>query len=1128
MLATLAATSVAVSGLAVAAPAHAAPPEPGSVAAAPPAQEPLFDDGRYVVLLNELPTAVYDGRITGYPATKPADGERFDATTRAAQRYSDLLERLQDDVLERVGIPEREVTTEYTTVTNGFAAELTGEEAAELSKDPAVLSVSPDVLLQPTTNESPDFLGLTGEAGVWAQLGGREDAGEDTVIGIVDSGIWPESRSFRAFEDQPGRDEVAADLDYTGICDPGEDGSFADACNNKLIGGRYYVETFGADRIADFEYLSPRDAGGHGTHTASTAAGRYTEDVTSEGRTYDYVSGMAPGARLAAYKVCWDGQPGGVSGCFTSDSVSAINDAVADGVDAINFSISGTTFDYTSPVEIAFLNAAVANVFVAASSGNSGPGASSTNHPSPWLTTVAASTHKILESTLELGNGETFIGASVTEGIGQTPAVLAVEAAAEGVDPADAQQCFEDTLDPAVVTGKIVVCDRGVIARVEKSINVAAAGGAGLILVNPTASSVNADNHVIPSIHLDVDARPAIYDYVGGNPDATAAILARVAEGSDTQTPEVIAFSSRGPSRGAGGDIIKPDISAPGVDVLAAVVPDSNYGRDYDLYSGTSMSSPHIAGLSMLLRDQHPDWTPMEIKSAMMTTAYDHATTTDVFAQGSGFVDPPAFFEPGLVYPADVEDWANFLLGQGVDINYPGARAIDASDLNQASIAVGELAGEQTVRRIVRNVGDETLFYRAEVSGLEGIDVSVRPSQLVVSPGQEASFDVTFAYDGAPFGEYAQGHLTWVSGDTEVRSPLAVKPVSVSAPEEVTGEATEGSLTYEVTSGVTGPIDLSVHGLTPGTEEEGSLPPGGLALSPAGNASTAVYRYDVPEGTTLARFDLDAADEGDDFDLFLVNPEFTRLVAQSATGAADERIDVRDPAPGSYYVVVNAFSTTDGQPGEFVLTNYAVQGDEGNMTADPATINAERGEDYDVTLSWSGLEEAPYLGWVGYSGAERPTIVSIEAGSGGNGGGGDEETPAVELSTTRPSEAAFSDWFTYEVRVVNPSDTDLGTADWMLSVEHESRTLDPRDVTVQLLTDEGRERVELARDGEGLSATLAEGVAIPAGADLTFEVRMRARIVGELTFTDRLVGDAVDATTTSTLEVARGQRGGRR
>jgi len=948
---------------------------------------PVLDSGRYIVLLEQAPTAAYEGGVSGYSATAPDDGELFDAETRAAQRYDALLQRGQGRVQERSSVEQNDVSTSFTTVANGFAAELTGKEAVRLSKDTAVLSITPDELRQPTTNSSPGFLGLRGPNGLYTQLGGNgsNGAGSSTVIGVVDSGIWPESRSFRAFENGQSRRDSADELGYTGSCDRGDDRSFARACNNKLIGARYYVEGFGADNIADSEYLSPRDGDGHGSHTASTSAGRFVKHPTSGDNRFKYVSGMAPGARLAAYKVCWTGAPGASSGCFTSDSVQAINDAVADGVDAINYSISGSQDSYTDPVEIAFLNAAAANVFVAASSGNSGPGASTTAHPSPWLTTVAASTHKILESTVELGNGERFIGASLTDGLPQTPAVLAVDSAKQNADPEDAQLCVPGTLAPAAVEKKIVVCDRGVIARADKSLAVKQAGGAGMILVNPPSQSgVNADNHFVPTVHLENTFYDDIYAYVEDNPDATAAILAGVHKGSDTQVPEVIAFSSRGPSQAGGGDILKPDISAPGVDVLAAVAPPTNFGRSYDFYSGTSMSSPHIAGLSLLLRDQHPDWTPMEIKSAMMTTAYDHATTKSAFDQGAGFVEPRKFSEPGLVYPSDIDDWADFLLGQGTDIGYPGARRLEASQLNQASIAVNELAGTETVRRTVKNVTDRTLLFRSQVTGMDGIDVQVRPRQIVLSPGSRASFDVKLTHDGAPFGEYAQGHLTWRSGDIAARSPVVVNPVSVAAPAEVSGNGTQGSLTYDITAGADRRIDLAVNGLNRGLREQGTLPPGDASLTPAGNESTAVSRFRVDEDTTLARFDLDAIDNGDDFDLYVVNEKFNAIVGSSATGAADERVDLIDPEPGNYYVLVNAFSTTDGRPGEYALTNYAVgTGPEGNMTVDPESINADLGETYPVTLDWSGLAPAPYLGWVGYSGSETATIVSIDGAGGG-------------------------------------------------------------------------------------------------------------------------------------------------
>lgn len=305
------------------------------------------------------------------------------------------------------------------------------------------------------------------------------------------------------------------------------------------------------------------------------------------------------------------------------------------------------------------------------------------------------------------------------------------------------------------------------------------------------------------------------------------------------------------------------------------------------------------------------------------------------------------------------------------------------------------------MRRTVRNVGDSVRFYHAEVTGLEGIDVNVSPSRLVVAPGAEASFDVTFTYAGAELGEYAEGHLTWVSGDIEVRSPIVVQPVALAGPDEVSGQGTQGSLTYEVTAGADEPIDLSFNGLTQGTENAGTLPPGEVVLTPQGNEHTAVYRFQVPEGTTLARFDLNGIDNGDDFDLYVVNEEFTQIVGRSATGAADEQVTLRNPEPGNYYVLVGAFSTEDGRPGSYVLTNYAVgDGPAGNATVRPQRIDAEAGETYEVTVSWSGLQPEPYLGYVEYGDAiDRITIVSIDgaAGEGSGGGGSGEERPQPVL-----------------------------------------------------------------------------------------------------------------------------------
>lgn len=967
------------------APAQAAPAVPAPAAAALP-------DGDYVVVLDQLPEAAYDGRISGYAATRPAEGEDFDADSPGTLRYRALVEDSLQDVRDRAGVGT--VQAEFTTVAAGFSARLTGGQAERLSRDPAVLSVAPDTIRELDTVTSAEFLGLRGRGGLWEQLGGTgsEGAGAGVVIGVIDSGIWPESASFAPFSPDPSsRDAVADALGYTGTCETGTDAA-GFRCNDKLIGARYYVEGFGVDRISPTEFLSPRDGNGHGTHTASTAAGRPLRAVF-EGRDVGEAAGMAPAARVAAYKACWEARPGLTAGCATSDSVAAIDDAVADGVDVINFSVSGSSDSYVDPVEVAFLNAALAGVFVAVSAGNSGPGASTTDHPSPWLTTVAASTHTVNESTLQLGNRRSYVGASLTAGLpDQTPVVLSDAIPAAGAAVADAALCMPGSIDPAGARGKVVVCDRGVNPRVEKSVTVRDAGGVAMVLVNVEPSSLNADGHVLPTVHLPHTVRAEVRAYVAAA-GATARILAGVNRGSRTAVPEVAEFSSRGPSRGGGGDLLKPDISAPGSDVLASVAPPSNYGRTVDYRSGTSMASPHVAGLAALVEDRHPDWSPMDVKSALMTTAVDHRSTTDAFAQGAGLVNPRAFLSPGLVYPAGLADWADFLLGQGFDVGVEGATPLDPSDLNQASIAVNALVGEQVVTRRVRNVGEAPAVYRASVKGLRGLDVTVTPARLALDPGETATFEVRIANRNAALDQYAQGTLTWKSGATTVRSPVVVQPVALEVPAEATGELAAGAVSFSVTPGTRAPTDVTLAGLAAGDTVTGSVLPGPGGLS----ASASNLRFDVtvPAGVRLARFELDARQDVDDLDLDVVAVDAdgspVARVGSSRGETGDERVDAPGLPAGRYAVFVNAFATDDEGPAEFALTTFLVPGqDLGNAEVAPDPLPGTGGVPVTVTVTLTGtgsgtgdgagtdlLPGRAYLGVVEYVGWGEATVVSL-------------------------------------------------------------------------------------------------------------------------------------------------------
>ena len=993
VLAAVAAAGLAAATLSTAGGATAAPS--ASVGTAE------FRDGSYVVLFAQDPSATYAGGVPGYAATKAPQGKGFTHGRGAVQRYEAFLENRQRDTLAAVGATP--VYT-YTTAINASAVVLTAQQAARLSRQKDVVAVTPDEVRTVDTVTSPSFLGLEGPGGdVWQQVGGSDQAGAGTVVGVIDTGYWPESPSF-AGAPLPTAKSVSAtapgpvwsstrvvaggkqtlfrkaDGDvFIGACVAGESFS-ATTCNSKVISARYYSDGFASairrNAWSATEFRSARDGGGHGSHTASTAAGNHGVPMSIEGRSFGAGSGVAPGAKVAVYKVCWEAADPDDTGCFTSDSVAAINQAVQDGVDVLNYSISGATSTVVDPVEHAFFGAASAGIFVAASAGNSGPGVSTVAHNSPWVTTVAASTHVAYEGTVELAGGRLFKGASISDrGLPtQTDTVLARSVGLAGKPPAEVALCYPGALDPAKVTGRIVVCDRGAIDRVAKSQAVQQAGGVAMILANTTPGSLDADFHVVPTVHVDEVAGAAIKQAVDAG--STTALLTGNRTGVATPVPQIAGFSSRGPALANGSSLLKPDISAPGVSVLAAVAPPSGNGRDFDLYSGTSMSSPHVAGLSALYLGEHPTWSPSAVKSAMMTTAYDlkkadGSTTSDPFAQGAGHVDPTRFLEPGLVVESGAEDWKRFFQTQGLDFQVEG---IDPSDLNYPSIAVGQLPGTRTITRTFTAVTPGTYQVAADVPGFA--IASSAPTLTFAAAGEKRELTLTFTRTTAPLAGWAAGFVT-LSGPETVRLPVALRPVSVAAPAEVSGSGAAGSVGVTVGAGYTGPLQVTQAGFAEGTVRTGSLTPDGPALE---------YTVDVPANTSLARFDLDAANDGADLDLYVyrMNADRTALVAlagQSATGAADERVDLRRPVAGTYYVVAEGYANASGTSSTpYTQTDYVVADTTnlGALTVAPNPVALRQGEQTTFTVSWAGLDPAkPYLGWVGYQGALAPTIVSV-------------------------------------------------------------------------------------------------------------------------------------------------------
>jgi len=414
------------------------------------------DDVRrpYVVRLADKPVAGYTGGVSGLRATQPAAGLHLDLNNPDVQIYGAYLTQKQAKVLATIA--SAQVHYNYSVVFNGFAAMLTDAEVRSLKANSEVAAIVPDAVRHMVTSYTPSFLGLDQPNGLWNQLGGKEHAGEDVVVGVIDGGIWPEHPSYADKVDAQGVPTWGAGTQvygpppasWKGICQTGE-GFTAANCNNKLIGARYFDADFQASgntmHWSDFE--SPRDSlggsmghGGHGTHTSSTAAGNNGVPAQVSGVPMGAISGMAPRARVAMYKICWSYNDdtdvtGASNGCFTGDSVAAIEQAVKDGVNVLNYSISGGE-DIEDPVEQAFLHAVNAGVFVAAAAGNEGP-ADTVNHISPWLTTVAASTHdRQLDATLTLGTGTQYLGASLNlNPLPATALIRAEDAALPGADP---------------------------------------------------------------------------------------------------------------------------------------------------------------------------------------------------------------------------------------------------------------------------------------------------------------------------------------------------------------------------------------------------------------------------------------------------------------------------------------------------------------------------------------------------------------------------------------------------------------------------------------------------------------------------------------------------------------------
>uniref|UniRef100_A0ACD5YV32 Uncharacterized protein n=1 Tax=Avena sativa TaxID=4498 RepID=A0ACD5YV32_AVESA len=555
---------------------------------------------------------------------------------------------------------------------------------------------------------------------------------------------------------------------------------------------------------------SPLDTDGHGTHTASTAAG----SAVSGAAFFDYAGGkavgVAPGARVAAYKVCWNNT------CMDNDILAGFEAAIADGVDVISVSlgaVGGVAPEfYMDNTAVGAFRAVRKGIVVSASAGNDGPSESTAVNIAPWFLTVGASTiNRQFPVDVLLGNGKTFTGTSLYTdaplGATKIPLVYGRYVGSNICEPGK--------LNATMVAGKIVLCESGVNGATAKGEAVKIAGGVGLILASTSGYGEQAmtNAHVLPATAVTFAAAVSIVRYIDTDRSPVATIVSRgtVVGQSTPPFPRMAAFSSRGPNRHA-PEILKPDVTAPGVDILAAWTGANSPSQlksdtrrvKYNIIAGTSMSCPHVSGIAALLRQAHPDWSPAAIKSAMMTTAYkvdssgavigDMSTgnASTPFVRGAGHVDPNRATDPGLVYDAGTDDYVSFMCSIGYTTKQIAAFTADGSvtvcstrtgsvgDHNYPAFSAVFGSDKRTItqRRVVRNVGSNVwATYRARITSPPGVRVTVRPGRLLFNPWRKTrEYEITFEPQTTEVitGKHTFGSIEWSDGQHSVTSPIAI------------------------------------------------------------------------------------------------------------------------------------------------------------------------------------------------------------------------------------------------------------------------------------------------------------------------------------------------------------------
>ncbi|KAG0475625.1 hypothetical protein HPP92_015311 [Vanilla planifolia] len=756
----------------------------------------------YIVTMEGESAINYRDGIDGFAATADDSIEGMDINSESVMSYSYHLEKMHDELLDSLfEASSYKKIYSYGHLINGFSVHLSPDQAEALSKAPGVKYVEKDVKIRKLTTHTPQFLGLPTE--VWPTGGGFDRAGEDIIIGFVDSGIFPKHPSFATYNSDP----YGPLPRYKGKCeiDIQIKRSF---CNGKIVGAQHFAKAAIAagafNPVVDFP--SPLDGDGHGTHTAAVAAGNNGIPVRMHGYEFGKASGMAPRARIAVYKVLYR-----LFGGYVSDVVAAIEQAVQDGVDVINLSVgpnsppSTTKTTFLNPFDAALLSAVKAGVFVAQAAGNGGPFPKTLVSFSPWITTVAAAVDdRRYKNHMVLGNGKELPGLGLSPSTHANKSYNLVSASDALLDSSVMKYNPLDCQRPELLNKNLV--EGGSFFVVKKVSETAQSlGAAGFVVAVENSYPGTKYDPVpvaIPGILITdvgmtkstITVRPKGLGREAIGVQATASIADGLAPTLHNSAPQVALFSSRGPDvkdfSFEDADVLKPDILAPGSLIWAAWAPngtdDANYlGEWFAMASGTSMAAPHIAGIAALVKQKHPQWSPSAIKSALMTTAntldrsgrplqaqqYSGSEIMTLspatpFDYGSGEVDPKAALDPGLVLDATYLDYINFLCSiPGVDSNEVlsitssrcNATHGKPADLNGPSITISHLVGTQTVKRTVTNVG-ETETYVVTTRMSPEVALEARPPAMTVLSGASRVVTISLTVRSVT-GRYSFGEV---------------------------------------------------------------------------------------------------------------------------------------------------------------------------------------------------------------------------------------------------------------------------------------------------------------------------------------------------------------------------------